>query len=166
MSRLTYLISVSVFFGLAWIGITARAELGAFAVGFTVSLVVLMLVGSPPHRAKPTNLPRQVLLLVRYIAASFWEITVSSFDVASRILRREMRLKPGVVAIPTFDEHQDDLTAALSAHAITITPGQLCVDYEGNQTMYIHCLDVDTADAAIQQQKTRLATLNAILGRN
>lgn len=166
MNRFIYLMSVSAFFGLAWIGITARAELGAFAVGFVVSFSILILTGNPQSSAKPTNLPRQVLLLLRYIVLGFWEITTASFDVASRILRREMRLKPGVVAIPTFDQRKDDLTAALSAHAITITPGQLCVDYEGNQTMYIHCLDIDTADAAIEQQKARVATLNAILGRD
>ncbi|PJF35165.1 MAG: hypothetical protein CUN49_11935 [Candidatus Thermofonsia Clade 1 bacterium] len=166
MARLTYIVSVSALLSAVWMGMTARVNWEGFAVGFLVSVMVVALVGTRKQATiKPSRLPRQVFSLVSYVIHSFIEITRASFDVARRVISPKMPLKPGIVAIATQDESEDETIAALSAHAITITPGQLAVEFDGAKVMYIHCLDIDSAKTADQEQAARLRKLRLILGK-
>ncbi|PJF32139.1 MAG: hypothetical protein CUN51_00480 [Candidatus Thermofonsia Clade 1 bacterium] len=166
MGRITYIIATSLLLSVVWIGVTARVSLEGFGVGFVVSVLVVSLIGT--RRAatiQPTRLPRQVFSLIVYVLHSFIEITRSSFDVARRVLDPKLPMQPGIIAVPTQDETQDDTIAALSAHAITITPGQLAVEFDGAKVMYIHCLDIQSAKTADQEQAARLKMLRTILGK-
>ena len=60
---------------------------------------------------------------------------------------------------------ENDVIAAFSAHGITITPGELVVDFDGARTMFVHCLDVEaSAQSAPAAQAKRLQLLRRILG--
>jgi multicomponent Na+:H+ antiporter subunit E len=167
MGRLTYILAVSALFGITWMLITARLTLESFGVGFLISALIIVLVGTRDTATmQPARLPRQAVSLILYTLKSFVDITVASFDVARRVLHPKLPLKPGIVAIPTQDAQQSETIAALSAHAITITPGQLAVDFDGAKTMYIHCLDIDSAQESAQEQAKRLKALRAILGKD
>jgi multicomponent Na+:H+ antiporter subunit E len=149
-----------------WIGVTARVTVESFAVGFVVSALIVSLIGTRKQAtAQLSRLPRQLVNLIAYTILSFIEIARSSFDVARRVLDPKLPLKPGIIAVPTQDEAQDEIIAALSAHAITITPGQLAVEFDGAKIMYIHCLDIESAKTAEQEQAARLERLRVILGK-
>lgn len=166
MGRITYVLSMAVVLSIVWMGVTARVSAESFAVGFVVGALIVGLIGTRKAATiQPTRLPRQVFSLIAYVLLSFVEITRSSFDVARRVLDPKLPMQPGIVAIPTQDPDQDETIAALSAHAITITPGQLAVEFDGAKVMYIHCLDVASAQTADQEQAARLKRLRAILGR-
>jgi len=166
MGRATYVLAVSVLLSVVWIGVTARVNVESFLVGFAVSALVVSLIGTRKQAtAQLSRLPRQLFNLIVYTILSFIEIARSSFDVARRVLDPRLPLKPGIVAVPTQDEAQDEIIAALSAHAITITPGQLAVEFDDAKTMYIHCLDIESAATADQEQAARLERLRAILGK-
>ena len=56
--------------------------------------------------------------------------------------------------------------SAFSAHGITITPGELVIDFDGSRAMYVHCLDVEaSAASAPGAQAKRLKLLRRIAGR-
>jgi multicomponent Na+:H+ antiporter subunit E len=166
MGRATYVLAVSVLMSVVWIGVTARVTVESFAVGFVVSALIVSLIGTRKQAtAQLSRLPRQLVNLIAYTILSFIEIARSSFDVARRVLDPKLPLKPGIIAVPTQDEAQDEIIAALSAHAITITPGQLAVEFDGAKIMYIHCLDIESAKTAEQEQAARLERLRVILGK-
>jgi multisubunit Na+/H+ antiporter MnhE subunit len=52
----------------------------------------------------------------------------SNLRLARRILHRNPDILPGIVRIP-LGEEVSDATVALEEHAITLTPGQVLVDY-------------------------------------
>jgi multicomponent Na+:H+ antiporter subunit E len=91
-----------------------------------------------------------------YIAVYLWVFCValfkSNFDVARRVLTPSLPIRPGVVQVRT------ELTSALGrmllANSITLTPGTLTIDVEGDLLTihWIDCppdIDLDTATAAI-----------------
>ncbi|MFQ3534607.1 MAG: Na+/H+ antiporter subunit E [Aggregatilineales bacterium] len=166
MARITYILSMSVLLSVVWMGVTARVNVEGFIVGWVVSALVVTLIGTRKDATiQPRRLPRQVLSLIVYVLHAFVEITRSSFDVARRVLDPKLPIRPGIVAVPTQDAAQDEIIAALSAHAITITPGQLVVEFDGAKVMYVHCLDVSSAQHTDQEQAARLKMLRAILGK-
>lgn len=150
-----------------WMIVTSSLSPGSFGVGFVLALAILLLIRRDSTPVDYRRLPGQAAALVTYIATLFRDIFISSVDVARRVLSPDMPLNPGIIAVHTQDKDESDFTAAFSAHGITITPGELVVDFDGSHTMYIHCLDVEASakDAPAAQAK-RLKLLRRIMGKD
>jgi multicomponent Na+:H+ antiporter subunit E len=147
-----------------WTLITDNLSLANLIVGYLLGIAIAALV-APRAIIRPARLPLQVFSLVIYTLELFRDILFSSIDIARRILSRDMRLKPGIIAVDTQDAGERELIAGLSAHSITITPGEMVIDFEGNHTMYVHCLNVDEALQTLDtEQAQRLKLINRILG--
>jgi len=148
---------------LFWMILVGRAEIASFIIGYVLAFTIALLV-RPDLRTNPARLPGQLIALVIYGVVLFRDIVLSSIDVTRRVLSPNMPLKQGIIAVNTQDE--DDLTAALSAHGITITPGELVVTFEECHVMYVHCLDIDDSAPRLESdQAKRLNMLKRILGR-
>lgn len=163
---------LSIPFAFAWMLITANLALDSFLVGWLVSFLILLLVfpNLPPRTLKHLRLLDRTLAGVIYVLTLFRDIYLSATDVARRIVDPKLPMNPGILAIPVaFEQDGDqktlaDLIAAVSAHGITITPGELVVDFDGNSVMYVHCLDVEaSATSGPANQAKRLALLKRIL---
>ena len=103
-------------------------------------------------------------LAFRYLLIVLWDIVVSNFEVAYRILRSNKHLKPGLVALPL--DLTGDFPLALLASTISLTPGTVSVDFsEDLKWLYIHALHVDDEQDLIANIKTRYeAPLREIFG--
>lgn len=151
---------------LFWMILVGRAEIASFIIGYVLAFVVMLLI-RPRIRVHPARLPGQLVMLVIYSVVLFRDIVLSSIDVTRRVLDPRMPLKQGIIAVNTQDDAEDGLAAALSAHGITITPGELVVAFEDRHTMYVHCLDIeDSAPRLDTDQAKRLFMLKRILGRD
>lgn len=61
-------------------------------------------------------------------------------------------MKPGIFALRT--ELQTDWEITILANLITLTPGTLVIDVSpDNKTLYIHAMDIDDVDDAINSIK-------------
>ncbi len=161
---MTFYLMTAVPMGLVWAAIANTAPVESFILGFLISLLVLAMLRPPFAPVRWGRLPGQIVNLILYTLLMFRDIFLSSIDVARRVLSPTMPLRPGIVAVPTQDADEREMIAALSAHNITITPGELVVDFEGNHTMYVHCLDVEaTSQTAATAQSRRLRLLKKIL---
>lgn len=148
---------------LFWMILIGRVEPASFIIGYGLALATAFLV-RPDLKVNPVRLPGQIVALVIYTVVLFRDIVLSSIDVTRRVLSPNMPLKQGIIAVPTQDD--DELTAALSGHAITITPGELVVSFDDQRTMYVHCLDIDDSGPRLESDQTkRLGLLKRILGR-
>jgi multicomponent Na+:H+ antiporter subunit E len=164
---------LAVLMAIAWMPLTAHVSLESFGVGLILSFAVLTLLlnGGPKSNAPLTwrHLPNQTAAAVVYMLTLFRDIYLSAIDVAKRIIDPAMPLNPGIIAVSTqmdsgeIKESHADTIAAISAHGITITPGELVVDFEGSGVMYVHCLDaVASAGVADSNQSKRMALLRRI----
>lgn len=161
------LVSMAVLLALVWMLLTTQFNAAGFIVGFGLSLAILLVFRPVEGRLNWRRLPGQILALLLYLALLYRDIILSGLDIARRVLSPDMRLKPGVVAVPVQDPEKSLLVSALSADAISLTPGELVTEIEDNSILYVHTLDVDrTATHAAAEQAARLQLLNRILGRN
>ena len=160
MNILSKMLSASAL-SMIWMMTTGHFSLAGFMSGFVISLLLIIIlnwrgIGARLHLTPDTLIALAIygLLLCRDI---FW----SSIDVAWRIIQPVMPLKAGIVAVPTFEENE--AIVAMSAHGITITPGQIVVDFESDDLMYVHCLDTTlAAQTLITDQHRRLKYLRRI----
>jgi multicomponent Na+:H+ antiporter subunit E len=156
---------LSIPLALLWMIITSNVSLGSFAVGYLIGVAVLLLLHSGSKGFRWRQLPGQVMAFVVYVVTLGRDVLLSSIDVAWRVLQPQMPLNPGIIAVSTQDSDEDEVVAAFSAHGITLTPGELVLDFDGSRTMYVHCLDVDaSSQSAPHAQTKRLHLLKQILG--
>jgi multisubunit Na+/H+ antiporter MnhE subunit len=159
-------IFLAVVIGIIWMLITSRLTLESFAVGFVIGLA-LTLLRPAQFTVKWRRIPRQLLALVIYLSILSRDIVLSGLDVARRVLSSDMRLKPGIITVPTGDDTRSPLITALSADVITLTPGELVVEVREGTLLYVHCLDIDASlRHATAQQAQRLRLFQQILGRS
>jgi multicomponent Na+:H+ antiporter subunit E len=152
--------------GIVWMTITSSIALDSFLVGFVLSFAVLLAIRVENVQINYGRLPDQLAAFGIYTVTLTRDIWLSSVDVAKRVINFNMSLRPGIITVYTQDEDESDFTAAFSAHGITITPGELVVDFEGSHTMYVHCLDCEaSAQNAPSAQTKRLKLLRRIVGR-
>lgn len=71
-------------------------------------------------------------------------------DVAYRVLHPKRPINPGIVKIKT--ELKSDIGKLALANSITLTPGTMSVDVEGDH-LYIHWIDVEDSSVEIASKK-------------
>jgi len=78
------------------------------------------------------------------------------------VLDPRLPVRPGVIAIPSGTE--SEWATALSAHAITLSPGAMVMEIGEDGVMYTHTLDADNADESTAElQRLRRNLLERIL---
>lgn len=157
---------------LMWVTLSNQATPSALFVGYVFGVAVLWVLrantsiedeGSP---LRLTRLPVMLWAMLRYGVFMAWEILLSGLDVARRILRETPDIAPAIHRVPVGLDNP--LVAALSAHAITITPGSLVIDFEDDErTMIVHVLDTRavTAERLAREQAQRLEKICQMIGQ-
>jgi len=86
----------------------------------------------------------------------------SAYNVAKIVLNPKLPIRPGIIAIKTGCT--SELAAALSAHAITLTPGEMVMAIDDNGVLYVHTLDiVRTQEHSEHAQKLRRNLLSKLV---
>jgi len=159
----TVLLSVPL--AVIWMIVTANISPGSFLVGDVLGIAILLLLRSEHPTVQWRRLPDQMVAFVIYCVTLGRDVVMCSIGVAKLVLNPHMPINPGILAVYTQDAQESDVIAAFSAHGITITPGELVLDFDGAHTMFVHCLDVEaSAQSAPSAQAKRLHLLRRILG--
>ncbi len=130
---------------LVWIVLNERLTPGTVAFGFAMSIIAI--VTTNRLVLKESYLDRyqvRPLLIVAYAFRLLWAIYVAGFQAIARMLRG--RVNVGIVEIETH--LQNEFAVTLLANSITLTPGTVTLDREG-QKMKVIWLDCVTHDPAI-----------------
>ena len=76
------------------------------------------------------------------------ELVLSNFSVLKLIIQPTMPIRPAIFAMPTVLEQDWEIT--LLSSLITLTPGTVVIDIsDDNKTLYIHSIDFEDIDEAI-----------------
>jgi multicomponent Na+:H+ antiporter subunit E len=144
-----------------YLALTSNLELSNILLGLLVASVVAVLIGPQRHPYNLRRLPETLIATGQYVLILLVDIMKNGVQVARIVLTPSLPIKPGIIAIPS---HCDtELGTALSAHAITVSPGELVVEVGEDGTMYTHCLDAtDSEVKAAEAQKMRVNLLRKI----
>ncbi len=156
---------------LGWTIYTAQPTPGNFLLGYVFSLTALVATGLSGESVRIRNAPRQLYSLIAYTAYLASEVLSAGLKVSRVILMPSLPINPGITRISTQDESENELISAVSAHGITITPGELVVDFEETREdgvmMIVHSLNLDRSGASLEaDQRKRLARIRGILGHD
>ncbi len=131
-------------------------------LGFFVALGVSHLL---PVRVKIFNwsyAPTFFIGVTRYALRVIVDMFKSAYQVALIVLDPKLPINPGVVAI--HSGCQSPIATALSAHAITLTPGEMVIAIDEAGVLYTHTLDVSRSEEySAQAQALRRNLLSKIV---
>lgn len=154
---------------IGWTIYTAQPTLGNFLLGYVFSISVLVATGLRGESLRLRNAPRQLYNLVAYTVYLATEVLSAGVKVSRLILTPSLPINPGISTVNTQDNTENELISAISAHGITITPGELVVDFEESNEdgvgMIVHSLNLDSSGQSLDEdQRKRLARIKGILG--
>jgi multicomponent Na+:H+ antiporter subunit E len=144
-----------------YLELSSNFELSNIIVGLIIVPGIVKLIR--PRRL-PTDwrrLPSSVFALVRYLVKLVYDVTASGIQVARIVLDPALPIKPGIVSIPS--DCESEMATALSAHAITLAPGEMVVEIDEKGVMYTSCLDTTNSEKYVENaQKIRKDLLQKI----
>lgn len=158
MGRYAALIALTTLYVL----LTGNAAPANLLVGALIAGLVLVLL-RPEHRAADLRrVPTAVAALARYVTLMFYDLTVAGIQVARIVIDPSLPVRPGILAIPSEAEGERD--RALSAHALTLTPGELVLEIDDDGVMYTHVLDASEPEShLLAAQRLRRDLLTKML---
>ncbi len=119
--------------------------------GAFFALIVGTLLGDiyPDGIAAALNPKRWFFFLIYLPYFLFWCL-LANLDVAVRVVHPDIPIRPGIVKVRTT--LKSEMAKTFLANSITLTPGTLTVDIDG-QDLYIHWINIDTEDSARRSEQ-------------
>jgi multicomponent Na+:H+ antiporter subunit E len=136
------LLALNALMTLCWCALTgsfapANVALGA-ALGYLALWVARPLQPETSYFSKPASLIGLLLFF-------FYELFVSSLQVAWDVLTPKLRAKPDIVDVPL--DLDDDRAITVLAILVSLTPGTLALDVsEDRRTLLVHAMFADDPD--------------------
>lgn len=141
--------------------LSANLEWRNIVLGAAIALGVMALLPAPSGERECRGFLGAFPAMVQYAGILGYDLVKSGIQVARIVLNPDLPIRPGIVAVPS--NCRSDLGRALSAHAMTLTPGQLVVGVDDEGVMFTHCLDVTGAlEDMSTAQKARERLLHRI----
>ncbi|MBW9265982.1 MAG: Na+/H+ antiporter subunit E [Candidatus Thiodiazotropha sp. (ex. Lucinisca nassula)] len=125
---------------LLWLMLSGNLALAEVVTGLVVASVVTL--ASRPHLPLFSGLrlsPAAILPFISYLAVFLAALIRANLDMARRVLSPSLPLNPGVVEVKT--RLKSSLGRLILANSITLTPGTLTVDLQGDSIL-IHWVDI------------------------
>lgn len=146
-----------------WTAITGRLALDSLLIGYVISAVLLWILFL--QSKSETRIFQSVVALLRYMFRVLRDLIVADLYVTKQIITGK-DIDSHTVTVPLGNDSKldDDLVAALSSHAITLTPGTLVIDIdEENKTLLLHRMSArDTDETLTTEQRDRAGMIGRI----
>jgi multicomponent Na+:H+ antiporter subunit E len=135
-----------------WVLLSSPVSREELIAGALLSLLLILTPASSPELLKELVLtPKRIIYILGFLAVFVIEVIKSNIDVALRVVKPVIPIKPGIVQVNT--KLSSKPARLLLANAITLTPGTITVDIHKDQLfihwIYIDAEDVDTATKKI-----------------
>ena len=144
-----------------YLGLTMNFELRNIVMGGIVAVGVVRLMSPKRRKFEIKRLPSALLASLKYTGILLIDMFLSGVQVASIVFNPRLPIKPGIIVIPSLSK--TELSEALSAHAITVTPGEIVIEIDNEGNMYTHCLiATESEKKAEDAQKLRMNLLQKI----
>ncbi len=149
-------ISLGLFLAVIWLLLSGHYTLLLISFGLlSVALVVLLALRMDvvDREGHPLHLNSKALVV--YWCWLLKEIFVSNIYVCRLILNPAMPISPTVIALRS--SQSSDLARVIFANSITLTPGTVTIDVDGDITE-VHAITEETATSLLQGSMDRKVT--------
>lgn len=148
---------------IAYLALTQNLQLSNLVVGLALSVAIAMVMQPGSATLRPSQWSGAIWAIVQHTFLLLIDVVKCGIGVARIVIDPKLPIKPGIVAVKPHS--RNTAVIALSAHAITITPGEQVIEIGKDGTMYTHCLDAETSGkTADGAQAARLKLLQRIFG--
>ena len=150
---MTRIINISIPLFLVYLALSGNVQPSNLVIGALVSVGVALLMPKQELQFVPLKrLPQFLWAGIRYLFVVAWDVIRGGISTARIVLDPKLPLNPGIIAIPSGSK--SELGTALSAHSITLSPGELVVAMDDEGVMYTHCLNVDESEAMVAEAQS------------
>ena len=132
-----------------WMFMSSSLTPTSFIIGYIIGLLLIIVT----RRFFNSTLYIWRLWAAIKLALLFLkELVLSNISVLRIVIRPKLTLQPMIFALPTELEHDWEIT--LLSSLITLTPGTVVLYVSDDQrTLYVHAIDVDDVDEAVDSIK-------------
>ncbi|WP_339254581.1 Na+/H+ antiporter subunit E [Sporosarcina sp. FSL W8-0480] len=146
---MAFQILLNFFIAVVWMFMNSSLTASTFIIGYLIGLLLLFITrrffNSRLYIWRVWAAIKLTLLFIK-------ELTLSNISVLLLVLRPKLELRPMIFAMPTELEQEWEIT--LLSSLITLTPGTIVLHVSDDQrTLYIHAIDVEDVDEAIDSIK-------------
>ncbi|SDC29542.1 Na+/H+ antiporter subunit E [Shouchella lonarensis] len=132
-----------------WILFQNSLTMADFIVGYAIGMVVVLVL---VHFQDGYFYMHRVWSLIKLMGVFLRELTLANIDVMKILLRKNMNISPGIIAVPT--ELKTNSEKALFALLMTLTPGTLSIEFSKDGTqIFIHALQAENPEDVVAQVK-------------
>ncbi|NLJ56181.1 MAG: Na+/H+ antiporter subunit E [Firmicutes bacterium] len=128
-----------------WLLVSYSLHWQHFFTGVIIAFIATLLWNEmTAHETVRTKFSvRQIFLFIQYFFCLVWEIIKANIVVAGIVLNPKLPISPGVIVM-NFNLKKD-LARVLYANSITLTPGTVTVEMEGDR-LVVHGMTKDHID--------------------
>lgn len=151
MRQMKGILFLAVVLAVVWLLLTGSVNADELIIGaFVVVLTLLVFPRVHDVFGAVKLTPKALVYAPVYLLRFLVELIKSNIDVAMRVLNPALPIKPGIVRVRTGID--SDLGKLVLANSITLTPGTLTLDVEGDE-LFIHWIDVkDSSSEGAQKE--------------
>ena len=149
---MAHVISLALALFLLWLGLSGHFEPLLLLIGLASTVLAVFLAKRMEvldHESHPIHLTGRLFRFWAYLSR---EVVLANIDVIKRILTPGKSISPQLVKLPL--PQQTDLGKVIYANSITLTPGTVSIDLEGD-TIIVHALDEESAAGVLTGEMDR-----------
>ena len=132
---------------LIYLALTANIEPVNILLGAVLAGLAVYLVRPGKFVQNLAHLPQAAWAMIRFIVTLGEDILKSGIAVAKIVLSPDLPIHPGIIRIDTGC--QNEIGEALTAYALTVTPGEIVMEISEGGEFFVHCLDVRSSEQYI-----------------
>jgi multicomponent Na+:H+ antiporter subunit E len=133
----------NILLSLLWTLLTGKVSVGNMALGFLLGYGALWLLH--PTIGKTSTYFHKTWQTICFVLFFTKELIVSSWRVATDVIKPLPQMRPGIVGIPL--DAETDLEITMLANVISLTPGTLSLEVsKDRKILYIHAMYVVNPD--------------------
>lgn len=147
---MAFQILLNFFIAVVWMFMSSSLTPSTFIIGYIIGL--LMIIMTRRYFAGRLYIWR-VWSAIKLTLIFLKELVLSNVSVLLLVMKPDLStIQPMIFALPT--ELEKDWEITLLSSLITLTPGTIVIHVSDDQrTLYIHAIDVDDVDEAIESIK-------------
>jgi multicomponent Na+:H+ antiporter subunit E len=133
----------NILLSLLWALLTGNVTEGNLALGFLLGYGALWLLN--PITGRTDSYFKKTRQTIQFVLFFTKELIVSSWRVATDVIKPLPQMRPGIIGIPL--DAETDLEITMLANVISLTPGTLSLEVsKDRKTLYIHAMYVINPD--------------------
>lgn len=127
-----------------WVLLNGNLAFDTLLIGMLASAIILLFLHeSLCFLSEARATPKALIAAVQYLGYFLKELVKSNIALAGVVLSPELLINPGIVKVRT--KLKSRVGRLLLANSITLTPGTLTVELEG-EWLYIHWVNIESTD--------------------